>query len=424
MIICSNLWLFRTSNPDCSSDRNRPSLGWMWLLLLWVQTNPINAAVDRGSSDANPIVKEALPEADQMEFARSLEKSVAEHDLNSINDLIDWNAILDISTAGAKTAALEQGRKEFKKGFLKEVGAETNFSGQIARTVKNGGSFKFLRLDQVGEEPIALFRLKNPNQGGINYHQYFLKRSEDGRVRATDIFVFAIAERISDTLRRIWLPLTAETSKNLLQRFTQPMDPVLVALQSIPKMQKLVREGQGEQALEIYRGLPEKARQEKVFLLIRLSAAQTISEEEHAEAIEDFRKYHPNDAALDFLLIDGYVLKKDFEKALGCIDRSNKNVGGDSCLLSMRANVLARLGRIDEAETTMSEALKLEPELVDNYFGAIEIALLAKNYDRTVTYLTKLQTDFGMQFVDLTQIPVYAEFVKSPQYKKWIDAKN
>lgn len=393
-------------------------------LLLLLTAVPLRAAVDRGEGEQTPAAVEALPDVDQMEFASSLEKFAQDGNVKGINDLIDWESILDKSLDGEKTASLEKIRKEFKKGFLKEIEAESNFSAQIARAVKNGGTFKFLRLDQTGDEPFALFRLKNPNQGGVNYHQYLLKRSEDGKVRAYDIFIFATAERLTDTLRRIWLPLTAESNKNLVQRLTQPADPLLVALQSISRFQKLVREGQAEQALKLYRELPEKAQGEKAFLLLRLAAAQMVSEEEHVEAIEDFRKFHPGDAALDFLLIDGYILKKDFEKALGCIERTNKNVGGDSCLLTMRANVLARLDRMEEAEKTIDEALKLEPDLLDNYFVAIEIALTNKNHAQTARYLTTLESDFGLQFDDLKKIPVYADFVKSPQYEKWIESKK
>lgn len=381
-------------------------------------------AVDRGEPDSKAVSAESLPESDQLEFANSLQNAAEEENVKSLNDLIDWSAIVDRATAGEKSPTLDKVRQEFKKGFLKDINGETNFSAQIAKAAQNGGSYKFLRLDKVGEEPFALFRLKNPNLGGINFHQFLLKRSEDGKVRANDLYIFATAERLSDTLRRVWLPLTVETNKNFVQRLTQPQDPLLTGLMSLPKLQKLVRDGQTAQALKMYRELPEEARKEKAFLLIRLAAAQRVSEEEHAEVIEDFRKYHPGDAALNFILIDGYFLKKDYESALGCIDRTNKNVGGDSCLLAMRANVLSLLDRSDEAEKTIEEAIQMEPDLPDNYFNGIEISLKTMNYNQTLKYITALESNFDVQFDDLKKIPVYSGFVKSPQYEKWIESKR
>lgn len=393
-------------------------------LILFVSQSRVAVAIDKTKTTESVDPKQVLPEADQMGFKERLEAAVADDSVKAFNDSIDWNAILDKSIDGVKSTALDNIRKDFKKGFLSNLNADASFAAQIIRTVKLGGTYKFLRLDEIDGEPIAIFRLKHANQGGVNYFQFFLKRSADGLVRANDFYVFASAERISDTIRRIWLPLVAESTKNLVQRFTQAPDPLIGSILKITEMQKLVRDGQPDKALELFRSLPEKAQHEKVFLLLRLGAAQAVSDEEHSEAIEDFRKYHPNDAALDFLLIDGYVLKKKLEQALECIDRTNKSVGGDSCLLAMRGSVLAQLKRFDEAKTVMEKVIKLEPDLRDNYFVAIEVSLVAKNYEDTVKYINATESVFNVKFGNLTEIPVYADFVKSPEYEKWVESRN
>lgn len=381
-------------------------------------SNLVPAFADDGAA----VVEEQLPEADQMMFAESMEGAVKNSDLKVLNNIIDWDQIIDTATAGESSPVLDRARATFKVGFTKAVkqGDPGTFGEQLIRNSKEGGSLKFLRLSQVDNQPIAVFRLKNAKQGGANYHQYFLKRSADGLVRAHDFYVFLSAERISETVRRIWLPLSVEASKTLIEKFTKPADPIMTQLQSLQTMQRMIANGQGELALNEYRKLPEKAQREKLFLIFRLQAAQQISEVEYGAAIDDFRKHHPGDMALDFILIDGYALQKNFEKSLECIDRTNKSVGGDAFLLTLRANVLARLDRFEEAQAAVSEAMKQEPDLLDAYLSGLGVSLLQKNYADTARFLNMIERDLGQPIVDITKIPDYAEFVKSPEYKKWM----
>ncbi len=39
---------------------------------------------------------------------------------------------------------------------------------------------------------------------------------------------------------------------------------------------------------------------------------------------------------------------------------------------------------------------------------------------RTLAWLKRIHETLGMTFMDLTTVPDYARFVKSPQYKEWL----
>ena len=178
----------------------------------------------RVHADDLPVVDETLPEADKIVFARSFEKAAIEGDIEGLNALIDWDHIVDLITAGPDTIPLNQARKNFRSGFSKSQarGTKSGLAAQIIQVVKQGGSFKFLTSGEVNNESFAQFRLKVPNQGGANYHRYFLPRSKDGLVRAQDIYIFLAAERVSETARRVWLPLANEVSKNLVENNCRP----------------------------------------------------------------------------------------------------------------------------------------------------------------------------------------------------------
>ncbi len=372
------------------------------------------------------VADEILPDADKMAFAHSFERAAKDGDTQTLNSLIDWENILALITAGPDSATLNRAREGFSIGFMagQNKGTVPSLVGQIVQVVEQGGSFKFIRFGEFENQPAALFRLKLPNQGGANYHWYFLKRSKDGLVRAQDIYIYLTAERISETVRRVWLPLASEVSKNVLEKWLKPVDPLITAIGSLNKMQGFIQDGQFEQALDVYRKLPENVQTTKVMLLFQLRAAMNTTEEDYAKAIEDYRKAFPRDAALDFLLIDGYSLKEDYEKALECINRTNESLGGDTWMVCLRGNAFAKMGRFEEAREAVEEAIENEPDLEDAYWTAISISILGKNDDDTVRYLTCIEELFGKTLGDLTEVPFYADFVKTPQFENWIEARK
>ena len=55
-----------------------------------------------------------------------------------------------------------------------------------------------------------------------------------------------------------------------------------------------------------------------------------------------FSQAHPNDAMIDLISVDAYILRKAYDKALEAIDRVDKAIGRDPYLKVLRGNVLLR----------------------------------------------------------------------------------
>ena len=49
------------------------------------------------------------------------------------------------------------------------------------------------------------------------------------------------------------------------------------------------------------------------------------------------------------------------------------------------------------------------------------VSLIQKNHDDTLAMLKEIDQKFQLKLNDLTKVREYAEFVKSPQYKQWLD---
>ena len=59
--------------------------------------------------------------------------------------------------------------------------------------------------------------------------------------------------------------------------------------------------------MEIYDRLPDSLKKQKTILLLRLTAAASLTPEQQEDAaIRDFRSACPHDPALDLILIDRY----------------------------------------------------------------------------------------------------------------------
>jgi tetratricopeptide (TPR) repeat protein len=174
--------------------------------------------------------------------------------------------------------------------------------------------------------------------------------------------------------------------------------------------------------LELYRKLPRAIQTEKSVLLVRLRATRELGDEEgYNTALEEFRKLFPQDACIDFLSIDYYLTKGQHQESLACVDRVDRFLGGDPYLDVIRAHLLADAGDLKAATLAADKAIAAEPDLFDAVASRLSIALKAKDHAATMRYLLHLEKEFGIEFADLTIVPEYAEFVKSPEHKKWLE---
>jgi hypothetical protein len=366
------------------------------------------------SSGAAPAVAEtaASPPVTDEEcraFALAVENAVQGGDVAAFNALIDWDAALETATAGIK--APEGSRKGFIQGVKGSMQKEQGLVPQIVATVKGGGSYKFLH--------VRVFRLVMPDSDGVNYHDFVLARGPDGKVRAADVYIFLSGELISQTMRRMYIPAAAQDSQGLLDKL---LGTEQLFMKNFPRFQQMtteVRNGRPAEALKVFQEFPPELKKDKNILMVRLQAAQAVNDAEYSRALEDLRAAHPDDACIDMISIDYYLLKKDYPRALACIDRLDKAVGGDPYVNVMRSGLHTDEQRYDLARRDAQAAIAADPTLQDAYWNLMTISLQEHNFADTVTQLNQLEERFHIPFGDMTELPVFAEFVKSPEYRAW-----
>jgi hypothetical protein len=385
-----------------------------------LQSGPVTAQIATTSESA----KTAPITADEAAaFAESLAQAVLRGELEASFRLVDWNGILDKALEVPELPGIAAARSKFKRGIVLQVQRSGGGATEIHAAIQQGGSYRAMGVDRESDPPTVMFRLHQTKPFALNYHQFFLVRNVAGEVVAGDVSVFLTGEKMSESFRRAWLPLARQSMKSDVEKLTTPVEPWVASLDALLEIQQLLAQGRHAEMLEVYRNLPDAVRKDRGVMFFRMKAARAVSEEEYRKFLEDMRIYYPNDTATDFISIDAYTARKQYDEAVKCLDRVNVQVR-DPLLLARRASLLLLMNKAADARKNVEEAIRGEPDFNYGYAVALDVAVADRNHDETVTYLNILEKRFAIKWKDLRSVPMFAEFVKSPQYAAWAETHS
>lgn len=374
-----------------------------------------------GPSALSPKASAAPPTgpvtpAEAEAFGASLVQAAEKKDVVAYNALLDWDTIVSTSMKGIDAPAkFQQG---FRKGVLDSLSKPTGFSAKMVRQIERGGSYRMVRTRVRGRRTTALLRLLGAD-GAVNYHEFILGRAANGNVRAVDLYIFSSGELLSQSFRRSYVHGAAEQNQGFLARLAGNEQEFVKGFVQITEVNRLVKESKYREALAMLDAMPKVVQDDKLLLLVRLGVTQKLDEASYARTIERIRTHFPEDADLDLISIDGYIILKQHDKALAAVARLEKSVGGDPYLQILRASILSDAGKPAEARKAVEAAVADCPELITVHWILVGLTLAAKDNAATLKALKLIDERFEMEFGDLKEVPEYAAFVESPQYAEW-----
>ena len=296
-------------------------------------------------------------------WAAKMEQAVNQVDVATINELIDWDAILESATGGFP--GIESQRQNFKYEFRQSLNGRNGFWSSIARQITGGGTYYFLRVGKIEGKKCARFRLSGP-QGGANYHDFVLVREPDGRTKAVDWFIYLSGEMLSKTLRRNFLPVVAHEQRSVLEKLTGAEGDFVKHLVEWRAYSEAAQNGQWQQVHDIYNNFPKSMKRDKNILLVRSQAALARNDKrDYALAIADMERLFPNDPMLALISIDSCCIRGEYDKAIAAIDKFDKAIGGDPFLLVLKAKIFQLKGDTDTAERLVQQAKEIDPTVVN-----------------------------------------------------------
>ena len=141
-------------------------------------------------------------------------------------------------------------------------------------------------------------------------------------------------------------------------------------------------------------------------------------------ALEALEAAFGDEPSVAFLLVDGYAAVKRYDAALAALDRLDKGLGGDPYLSYQRAVLLGLEKKPAESKAAARQATEREPTLTVAWWHLVQLALEEKAWADVAQGLTYIETQLGVEIVDLKAVPVYADFVKTREFAAWFAARK
>ena len=296
---------------------------------------------------------------------------------------------------------------DVKEGLLLAFTAERLWDGQCQSM--NAGSptkAKYLGLREEGGTFRPIVRMVSA--AGLNYVELELGRFPEG-VRAVDATYYLTGEPLSKTLAR--LMGSAQTALD-----DGSAGDVMV-MQQISEKQ---RSGDHAGALALIKQLPPALREDKSMMLLEIGLDPGDDEARYLAAIERFEKKFPGDPALDLVSVDGFFMRKQFDRLHASLDRLDKSVN-DPYLQVMHALAFIDDKQLDKAQAALDKAIEREPELQDAWDTRSTLCITKKDYACATESLKMLNDKFKVPVTDevVMQLEGGPELVASEPWKAW-----
>jgi tetratricopeptide (TPR) repeat protein len=363
-----------------------------------------------------PVGVGDLSDEECRDVAQRLDEAVQSGEMAKVNSVFDWDLCLERAVFGLDLP--DQTRRDLKMGMLTTLQNQGLFR-ELVNAVEQGGSFKFLRIHDVDGQKRALFRLVLPT-AGVNFHDYMLTKDATGQVRIYDVFIYLTGEPISETIRRVLLQFAANENRGMFDRLAGREQLMIKHFAEVNRIILSLQQKDPGTALDTYNRLPEELKEQQFLLLLAMRASQeAFDDAAYQEILERFRRAHPDNPAMNFVSIDYFAMREEYDKALEAVNGLPETIVHDPYVEFLRAGVYIASKQYDEAIKAADKAIAEEPDLIDPYWARVTISLEQRQFAETLKWLKTIDEKFNAVTDDILSTPIYNEFRQSPQYGEW-----
>lgn len=183
-------------------------------------------------------------------------------------------------------------------------------------------------------------------------------------VKALDVYVYLTGEELSKTLADALVLMTDKVSD------MTPDDQQKIL--HIRKINDLISNGNAEEAGQYFDQLPKDLQKEKLFQLIHLRISAKLGDSAYLAALNDYKADFPHDPNLGLIMLDAYIMKKDYPAALSSINHLDSALNTDPFLDFYRAITYKLMGDPAQSRTYLERVHRNMPR-----FGKGTVELLA-----------------------------------------------
>lgn len=322
---------------------------------------------------------EKLTKAEAMEFALQIEKTIARGDAVFLDNAFSEKEFL-------KRVDLK--KTADAKGFVKGALEKFKIGSQMTAILTDNDDFNLVKYYEKDGRPHLIFRVYMQSSKSFNYHDYELLK-QDGKVKIADVYIYLSGELLSETCKNLYLTLMEEAEN---KKFASPKEN-MPELNVLPEIKKLFMSRKYSEAKEKLDKLPVYLRAAKTVLLMNVQICAGIDADSFAKAIEEYVAAYPTAENINFIMIDGYFVQKDYEKALAAVNKLDSQINKDPFLDYFRHLACYALDKKAESKNYLHSLTKAMPEFEDGFielFGMYAEAGEKKQADSVkAIYLTK-----------------------------------
>ena len=336
------------------------------------------------------------------------------------SDAVDVDALLSRVFDG-----LDVGER-LKASFSQKIRRGQKQLGEnILRRIPEGSYAKVLEVRQDGDDAIALVRYDFGNSR-FAYYEYELAEDESGAIRIVDWLDYLDGYQYSAALRLsvVSFEPTAASVRGLVPEH-QGSDEEYARFAAVISA---YRDKDYQKFYNESAKLSRRLRQTRfMHLLTSLVSRMTRDRNLYNDAFRALSSNFGDDPTVVFTLLSYYYSKRDNDAVMQSLRLLQDEFGvRDAALLSLMSQTAMNLRNADEAAILADEAISIEPGLEIAYWMAINAHVSLKHHSFAVMTAKSLEDQFGksIERERFENNSMYANFVKSPQFKQWQSEKD
>lgn len=282
----------------------------------------------------------------------------------------------------------------------------------IMTLTSDGSKATLLRAHQVDGEDRLMIRIAG--EGGVAYLDFVVGQDSS---KTIDVYTTHAGELLSDRLAHRLLRAALARANN---------DPkFLEEARTFADMSSALLQNDAKTVLELYEKL-DTFKRDRATQVMRLQAACSIADAAMLDQVSgEYLKAYPDDISGSFLMIDGYTVLEQYDKAMASVDVIDKSVGGDPYLEFLRANLYVLMKDDASAKKHLEAGLSVEPQLEELANRMADFAITEANNAEIKRWLLHLEKYCGYEFNDdLNNAEAFGEFKKSAEYQAWLKEKK
>lgn len=279
---------------------------------------------------------------------------------------------------------------------------------------------KLIRTRQKDDHFLHLVRFdKSKADAGYDYFEFEC----DSNGRIIDWFVHSQGNRISDMAVQLATGIVGDgrTSDTAIGAAGEEDSQ----LEIWREFYGHVRAGRHQLAYEALAHVPADFRQTRDWAALRVRIAGAVGNEQYQSSLDHLASQFSDVAELQFLLIDHYFLKQQFDQSLRAITAFEQFVGEDGITNLLKCNVQVAAGQHNAAIQSCQHGIDVEPDQASLYWSLVAIGLELEKPNLVLTVLSQYEQAFAIQFdpVKLAAKPSFAKLANTSEYQRWAESR-